>query len=263
MKRKTIHLKVKSESCSWLNRAAVEVNQIWNYSRAVSMKALETSVERPKATWLSSFDLNNLTSGMTEFQEKTGADTIQMVCKEYAEKRRAEKKRSLRWRISKGAKRSLGWVPFKAANVKVKGNSVRFCGKTFRVFDLQRLLEYGTRKSGSFSQNSLGEWWLNVVVEMPDAPLAPTGKSVGIDLGLKSVATCSDGFKLDASQFYRKMEGKIGSAQRRGHKKQAKRLHMKVANQRKDALHKFSRKLVDENDLIVIGDVSSSKLTKT
>ena len=64
-------------------------------------------------------------------------------------------------------------------------------------------------------------------------------------------------------QFYRGLEAKIAQAQRRGHKRQAKRLHRKAARRRADALHKFSRKIVDQYDYIVVGDVSSPKLAKT
>lgn len=261
--KKTVHLKVKPEAYAWLTQAAVEVNQVWNYCNETSQKALETGTERPAAKWLSGFDLCYLTAGMTEFMRKIGADSIQNTCTEYAQRRRQFQKRRLRWRVSRGAKRSLGWVPFKASSLKLKGNALRFCGKTFRVFDLQRLLEYGTRKSGSFSQNSLGEWFLNVVVELPEQAVVPTGKHIGIDLGMKTTATCSDGAKLEAAQFYRSAEQKLASAQRRGHKKQAKRIYLKVKNRRMDSLHKFSRKWVDENDVIVIGDVSPSGLAKT
>jgi putative transposase len=86
---------------------------------------------------------------------------------------------------------------------------------------------------------------------------------VGIDLGLKDIAATSDGDKLEAGHFYRNIEQKIVSAQRRGHKRQAKRLHRTAARRRKDALHKFSRKIVNAYQIIKIGDVSSLKLAKT
>ncbi len=97
-----------------------------------------------------------------------------------------------------------------------------------------------------------------IVTEAP-APL----EAVGIDLGLKDTAATSDGDKLQAGQFYPSIERKIALAQRRGHKRQAKRLHRKAARRRKDALHKFSRGMVEKYRQIVIGDVSSLKLAKT
>jgi len=88
-------------------------------------------------------------------------------------------------------------------------------------------------------------------------------EAAGIDLGLKNTATTSDGEKLQAGNFYRRIELKIAQAQRRGHKRQAKRLHRRAARRRKEALHRFSRRIVDTFQTIVIGDVSSLKLAKT
>lgn len=259
---RTLRLKVRAEAYAWLNLAAIEVNRVWNYCNETSLKATETSVERPKPKWLSGFDLCHLTAGMTEFTDKIGADSIQMVCTEYADKRRIAKKRKLRWRASHGAKRSLGWVPFKAASLKRKGKALRFCGKTFRVFESDKLAD-AKWKQGCFAQDAVGDWWLCCPVSVQQAVNVAPQESVGIDLGLKTIATTSDGDKLEAARFYHGMEGRLAQAQRCGHKRQAKRLHRKIARQRKDALHKFSRMVVNTYQNIVIGDVSSSRLAKT
>jgi len=80
--------------------------------------------------------------------------------------------------------------------------------------------------------------------------------------GPNSLAT-SHGEKLEAGRFYRGIERKIAQAQRRGHKRQAKRLHRTAARRRKDALHQYSRKIVDQYQSIYVGDVNSRKLVKT
>ena len=64
-------------------------------------------------------------------------------------------------------------------------------------------------------------------------------------------------------KFYRKYEQKLGIAQRAKNKKRVCALHAKIANCRKDHLHKTSSKLVKENAMIVIGNLSASKLVKT
>ncbi|MGA9853889.1 MAG: RNA-guided endonuclease TnpB family protein [Gammaproteobacteria bacterium] len=258
---KTIHLKVKPESYHWLETAAREVNDFWNYQNNGYHES-SVDLKTKKAKWITGFELIYQTAGFTKFFKRIGADTLNSVSQELAKKRSQFKTPNIRNRRSEGSHRSLGWIPFVPTSIKIKGNAVRFAGKTFRIFDLKRLLEYGTRKSGNFSQNSLGEWFLNVVVELPEQAPINTGKQIGIDLGLKTTVTCSDGHKFCTTE-YRDAESKLAMAQRRGHKKQAKRIHAKVKNRRMDTLHKLSRKLVDENDLIVIGDVSSSKLAKT
>jgi putative transposase len=256
----TLKLKVRPESYGWLSAAAVEVNQVFNFCNETSLlAATRTDLKRK---WLSGFDLCSLTAGAAQYFERIGADTIQRVCVEYAQKRVAAKRYKLRWRVSRGTRRSLGWVPFKAASLKRKGRAVRFCGKTFRVFEAERLkdVKWG---QGCFAQDAVGDWWLCLPVEQAVEQSVAPEQSVGIDLGLKDIAVTSDGERLESGRFFRGLERKIAQAQRRGHRRQAKRLHRKAARCRADALHKFSRKIVDQYQNITVGDVSSRKLVKT
>jgi IS605 OrfB family transposase len=225
---RTLRLKVKREGYAWLNAAAIEVKQVWNYANATSYKAARPFAGTGK--WLSAFDLDKLTAGATEYFDHIGSETIQRVNAEFATRRNQFKKAKLRWRVSQGAKRSLGWVPFKAVQLKRKGNSLRFSGKAFRVFE-RDLLEAEKWKSGCFAQDAAGDWWLCVPVEREMSRSVAPKETVGIE--------------------------------RRGHKRQAKRLHRTAARRRKDALHKFSRKIVNDYQTIKIGDVSSLKLAKT
>jgi putative transposase len=257
---RTLRLKVKPEAHRWLNAAAVEVNRVFNYCNE-SARAAATRSDR-KRKWLSGFDLCSLTAGASEYFEKIGADTIQRVCLEYAHKRSAARRVRLRWRVSRGARRSLGWVPLKAASLKRKGRALRFCGKTFRVFEAQRLQGVSWRQ-GCFAQDAVGDWWLCLPVQTGVESVPAPQQAVGIDLGLKDIAVTSAGERLEAGSFYRSLEARIARAQRRGHRRQAKRLHRKAARCRTDALHKFSRKIVNTYQRIFVGDVSSLQLAKT
>jgi putative transposase len=257
---RTLRFKVRPEVYGWLGAAAVEVNGVFNFCNEASLlAATRTDLKRK---WLTGFDLCNLTSGSARYFERIGADTIQRICVEYAQKRSAAKRRRLRWRVSCGARRSLGWVPFKAASLKRKGRAVRFCGKTFRIFESERLdgMKWG---QGCFAQDAVGDWWLCLPVEHPAEQRPAPEESVGIDLGLKDIAVTSDGERLEAGRFYQGVELRIAQAQRRGHLRQAKRLHRKAARRRADALHKFSRRIVNQYETIFVGDVSSQKLVKT
>jgi putative transposase len=104
---RTLKLKVRPESYGWLSAAAVEANQVFNYCNETSFQAASRTDLKRK--WLSGFDLCSLTAGASEFFARIGADTIQRICVEYAQKRAAAKRRKLRWRVSRGARRSLGW----------------------------------------------------------------------------------------------------------------------------------------------------------
>jgi putative transposase len=257
----TIRLKVKTEGYAWLDAAAVEVNQVWNWANATSYKASSPFAGAGK--WLSGYDLDCLCVGASKCFRHIGSDTIQRVNAEFATRRKQFKKAKLRWRVSKGAKRSLGWIPFKAVQLKRKGKSLRFSGKAFRVFE-RDLLEEVTWKSGCFAEDAVGDWWLCVPVERPlDESVAAAHESVGLDLKLKDRVATSDGDKLELGQFYRHIEQKIALVRRCGHKRHSKRLRRTASRCRSDALHKYSRKIVDRYRTILIGDVISPKLIKT
>jgi putative transposase len=257
---RTMRLKVRPESYRWLDAAAIEVNHVWNWCNEISAKAACPFVGKGK--WLSGFDLCKLSAGASECFEHIGADTIQRVNIEYAQRRRQFRRVKLRFRVSRGARRSLGWVPFKAANLKRRGKAVRFCGKSFRVFEAERLGSVRWQQ-GCFVQDAVGDWWLCLPVEHTvERSVAPL-EAVGIDLGLKTIAATSEGETLDAGRWTQRYAHRLASVQRRGHKHQAKRLHRTIARCRADALHKFSRRIIDRYQTIVVGDVSSTQLVKT
>jgi IS605 OrfB family transposase len=257
---RTLRLKVRAEAHAWLNAAASEVNEVFNYCNETSYKAATRTDTKRK--WMSGFDLCNLTAGATQYFDKIGADTIQSICTHYAQKRTAARRVKLHWRVSRGARRSLGWVPFKAANLKRRGVCLRFASKSFRVFERERL--DGVKwQAGCFAQDAVGDWWLCLPVKVQAEETVAPEEAVGIDLGLKNIAVTSDEDRLPASRWTHDYAQKLASAQRRGHKRQAKRIHRKAARCRADALHKFSRKMVDRYRKIAVGDVSSLKLVRT
>jgi putative transposase len=93
--------------------------------------------------------------------------------------------------------------------------------------------------------------------------LKSTGTSaVGIDLGCKETATDNNGYKIKGRE-YRKLEKQLGIAQRAKNKKRVKSIQAKIKNRRSETLHKYSRKLVNENAAIFVGNVSSKALVKT
>jgi hypothetical protein len=82
---RTLRFKVRPESYGWLSAAAVEVNQVFNFCNETSLlAATRTDLKRK---WLTGFDLCHLTSGSAQYFERIGADTIQRICVEYAQKR--------------------------------------------------------------------------------------------------------------------------------------------------------------------------------
>lgn len=255
---KTLKLRIKDKHSSALIAMARDVNQVFNFCNETSIKAI---CERNQI--LSGYDLQKLTAGYSKCDGvKISAATVQAVCEEYASKRRQFKKSRLNWRVSnpKSSKYSLGWVPFKKGAALYKNGQVKFFGLSLGLWDSYGLGEYELR-GGSISQDSRRRWYLNVCVEVEAKPSTGTA-SIGVDLGLKTAAVCSNGQSL-ASRTYRKYEPMLAIAQRAKKKNRARAINAKVANVRKDAMHKFSSRLVAENAAIFVGNLSSSKLIKT
>jgi len=261
---KTLSVRVKDKHAPLLRQWAFEVNQVWNAANAESADLSWIPV--PEVGYInagtSAFDLQkSLKNIRQERGLSIGSNTFQEVIAVHAKSRKQFKKNKLKWRVSKGSKRSLGWVPFKIGSAKWVNGQVKFNGKYLKVWDSYGLSGFDFR-SGSFSEDGRGRWYFNVVVQ---TPIIDNGKrsAIGIDLGLKDYATCSDGFKLEATKFYRELEPKLAIAQRAGNKKQVKNIHAKIKNRRKDAIHKFTAKIVSNHGAVFVGNVSSSKLAKT
>jgi IS605 OrfB family transposase len=252
---KTLKIRVRDKHAVQLREWSRAVNFVWNYVNELSSRSI-----REHGRFLSAYDMHAYTVGSGKLLG-LHSQTIQGITEEYVVRRKQFKKRQLRWRSSGGARRSLGWVPFKVGAATWKNGQVCFSKEYFKVWDSYGLADYKFR-AGSFNEDSRGRWYFNVVVEV-DRKLSPGQDAIGIDLGLKTVATCSDGEKLENGRFYRDLEKALGTAQRAGKKARVRAIHAKIANRRKDALHKFSTALVKRCGLIVVGDVSSLKLAKT
>ena len=192
------------------------------------------------------------------------SQTIQAVTEELIIRRKQFKKAKLKWRVSnkKSARRSLGWIPFKKVAIKYADGYVQYSKHQFKLWDSYGLSKYQV-KTGSFVEDSRGRWYICLVVDSVKQENTVATKAIGIDLGLKDIATCSDGIVVSNPKFYRKYEQKLGIAQRAKNKKRVRALYAKIANCRKDYLHKASTMLVKNNALIVVGNLSAKKLVRT
>ncbi len=253
MQLTTLQYRIKDENTAkHLNKMAGAVNFVWNYCNEVNYDRW-----RKFRKTYTAFDLNKKTAGCAK-ELGLHSQTVQAIAEEYAKCTKQFSKAKLSWRSKN---RSLGWIPFKASGVKVQGDTVKYQGKTFR-FWLSRPIE-GIVRFGSFAQNSKGNWYVNLVIEDADRGRLKTCRKVGIDLGLKTIASLSDGTELSRENLTKKYEHKLAVAQRAGKKKQVKTIHAKIKNKRKDWNHKKTTELVRDYDYIAVGNVSSSKLKKT
>ena len=233
-----------------LRNASWRANQIWNF--CVELQ------RRYPATWFSHFDLVNATKAIGK-DVGVHSDTRNAVCKQFAQSRDTHKKVP-KFRKSGGSKRSLGWIPFIQRAAKLNGDTLTYQKVKYRFRKHRDMPE--KFKTGAFVEEATGKWF---VVFTADADLLPQAhdSSVGIDLGLKDMATLSNGEKLEAKRIYRRYEENLAIAQRAGNKKRVKAIHAKIKNSRKHFNHVASCRIAKQHRTVIVGNVSSSKLAKT
>lgn len=125
----------------------------------------------------------------------------------------------------------------------------------------------GEIKQATISRTPIGKYFVSILCETGDA-IKPKAKikentTIGIDLGLKTYIVSSDGKEFDNPKFLRKSQSRLKYVQRKYSKYKGKRtknklakLHEKVANQRKDFLHKTSSELIKNHDSLAIEDLN-------
>ena len=150
--------------------------------------------------------------------------------------------------------------------------------KIGRVHCLENVAERvgGARVLRMTVSRRAGRWYAALTVEREDKPVtqAPNGGAVGVDLGIKTLATLSDGTVianprcLAASERRLKMAQKALSRKVKGSKRRAKarakvaRIHAHVANQRLDAMHKATTWLAETYSEISIEDLNVAGMVK-
>ena len=147
--------------------------------------------------------------------------------------------------------------------------------KRHRVFD-------GKIKNATISKTPSGKYYVSVLVEQDEKEkLRTTDSKIGIDLGIKAFCITSDGEMIENPKYLRKSEKKLrklqkdlsrcqkGSNNRNKARIKVAKEHEKVANQRKDFLHKLSIRYIRENQTICLEDLrvknmmSNHKLAKS
>ncbi|OXM12987.1 IS200/IS605 family element RNA-guided endonuclease TnpB [Paenibacillus herberti] len=145
----------------------------------------------------------------------------------------------------------LGWIRF-AKSRQVKG----------------RILSATIRKNPS------GNYFVSILCEVDIQPLPELDTVLGVDLGIKSFAVCSNGEVISNPKHLRAYEKKLAFWQRRlsrrtpggsnyqKAKQRIARIHEKITNCRQDFLHQLSTKWIRENQTICLEDLQVTNLMK-
>ncbi|OQS13214.1 transposase [Nocardia donostiensis] len=138
-----------------------------------------------------------------------------------------------------------------------------------------RPLPEGTQPSQvTVSKDSAGRYHISILVEDTITEHTPTDATVGVDAGITSLYTFSTGEKVSNPRHEKKDRARLGKAQRvlakkqKGSANRAKarlkvaRIHARIADRRRDHLHKLSSRLVRENQVIAIEDLSVRNMVR-
>lgn len=124
------------------------------------------------------------------------------------------------------------------------------------------------------SVDGSGRWHVSILVETTVEALPPTDAAVGVDAGITTLVTLSTGEKITNPQHERRDRGRLAKAQRsmsrkqKGSSNRAKagikvaRIYARIADRRRDHLHKLSTRLVRENQVVAIEDLNVRNMVK-
>ncbi|MEV0408476.1 RNA-guided endonuclease TnpB family protein [Actinoallomurus sp. NPDC050550] len=124
------------------------------------------------------------------------------------------------------------------------------------------------------SHDGAGRWFVSLLCEDTIASAPATTNTIGIDAGITSLATLSTGEKIINPQHERRDRARLvkaqralsrkakGSANREAARRRVARVHARIADRRRDFLHKLTTRLVRENQTVVIEDLTVRNLLK-
>ncbi len=125
----------------------------------------------------------------------------------------------------------------------------------------------GTIKSITISMTTDNKYYISLLVEEENKQKKPTDGMIGLDLGIKDLIVDSNGHKYKNHKYLTRSQNKLtkeqrklskmvkGSSNRNKQRIKVARLHKHIQNQRNDYLHKLSKKIIDENQIICIEDL--------
>jgi putative transposase len=167
-------------------------------------------------------------------------------------------------------------ITYPQTGFKVGGNKLKL-SKVGSVKIIKHREMEGKIKTCTVKRNGLGQWFVCFSCEVEDVKVVDSNqKAIGIDVGCKDFAVCSNGESIEHPHFYKQSESKLKAIQSKyselkqlpkDNKKKLKvkrqliKQHLKVKNQRKDFLHKVSHKIVKENGIICVEKLNIKKMT--
>lgn len=124
------------------------------------------------------------------------------------------------------------------------------------------------------SRDSAGRWFVSMLCDDLIVPVPATTDAIGIDAGITSLVTLSTGEKVANPKHERRDRTRLakaqrqlarkvkGSANREKARRRVAKVHARIADRRRDFLHKLTSRIVHENQVVVIEDLTVRNLLK-
>jgi putative transposase len=178
-----------------------------------------------------------------------------------------------------GYPRFKGKNRFKSFGFKEYGNGFKVDGRRLKIAGIGRVAVRwhrqipGTVKTLRLTRKA-GKWYAVLACEVPPEIWPTTGIDVGIDVGLTSLITTSDGEHVEHPAWYRRAQNRLrvagrriarrkqGGANRRKAVVALQREHERIANQRRDFLYKLSHRLLTSYDRVAVEDLRIRNMVK-
>lgn len=158
--------------------------------------------------------------------------------------------------------------------IRIEGNYIKIPKLKSKIKIVLHRQFKGLIKSATISKTPSNQYYISILVDTENIQLPKNDNKIGIDLGLKEFAICSNGERFANPKYLRKSEKrliklqkdlsrkKLGSKNRDKARLKVAKLYQKITNQRKDFLHKLSTKIIRENQTIVLEDLKVKNMMK-
>jgi putative transposase len=132
----------------------------------------------------------------------------------------------------------------------------------------------GNIRFATITRNKSGKYYVSLTVERMIAYLPETTNVIGVDLGIKTLATCSDGRVFDNIKPYRSLRRRMKMLQRRQSKKKKgsknreraryklAKINQRIKNIRNNHLHQMTKKIISENQVVIMESLAVQNMMK-
>ena len=265
------------QQSAYLNRVFGSVRFVWNQlvanfnswssegpNRPMNEKILK---DTPEYIWLSDSISYALQQKRMDFDETK---------KQHFNKKRKTKLGRMKFK-KKGIARDSFRIPVASMGgqkaIDLKNGQIKLPKMTAMKMVVDRTFT-GIAKSVTISRNSVGQFFVSVLVEEDVKVKTGVGRSIGIDLGLNHLATLPNDVQIENPRWFRKSQAELKRAQQhlsrkkkgsnryeRQRRKVAK-IHLKIKNQRTWAIHNLTTAIVNTFDTIIVEDLNVAGMKK-